>query len=194
MREFIVAMNVKLEILSSLYALGYRYPLKPGVRVYRGYADFGEDEFIVSYNKRILSLYSGEVRSLAELPAAELDKMLAMPDIPGCISEIEGYLFYAPSESDDSCGGIERVLPTDYRGLPIPSARPEISYQISSQFVRFAIAAGSSSKSDLMLGKTEEVVEEIFEEEGKDLELLLLKVLDTVYKRFLQRAGSISGP
>lgn len=193
MREFIVAMNVKLEILSSLYALGYRYPLKPGVRVYRGYADFGEDEFIVSYNKRILSLYSGEVRSLEDLPAVELDKMLAMPDIQGCISEIEGYLFYAPNESDDSCGGTEREPPTDYRGLPIPSARPEISYQISSQFVRFCIAT-SSSTSNLMLGKTDEVAEEIFEEEGKDLEFLLLKVLDAVYKRFLQRAGSISGP
>ncbi len=66
------------KVAEKLKASGYAPALEPGIRVARGFADVGFEEFVILPNGNLMSLFTGEQRPIKD---GEIEHLVVVPDV-----------------------------------------------------------------------------------------------------------------
>lgn len=74
-----------LELCRELHTAGWRPQFEAGMRVGRGYADLGYEEFLLLPNGKLVSLVNG---SSSELPQTHIAHFFSIPDAAALVQEI----------------------------------------------------------------------------------------------------------
>ena len=82
--------NSFLEKCHRLSSAGYRPPFVPGMRVARGFADLGFEEYFILSGSRVVSLFTGEVGPLSN---EDKEHFFHVPSADEVLEELVGLGF-----------------------------------------------------------------------------------------------------
>lgn len=84
---------VFLKLAQELHRSGIKFPIGPGIKVARGFADLGAEEFIVMPGKKLVSLFTGEKSSM---PDDFEDHFFVVPNFESLIEAFHLYHLTIP--------------------------------------------------------------------------------------------------